>query len=97
MSRTKFFLLLLLAAALAMVIVALNAQTIAVELAFVQVTVRLGVALVFALAIGLVFGILLRGIWVAELLSERGRLRRALKVSEARALAATANDAGRQA
>ena len=49
MSRTKFFLLLLLAAALAMVIVALNAQTIAVELAFVQVTVRLGVALVFAL------------------------------------------------
>jgi len=66
-----------------LVLVALNPQSVQLELAFVQLNLRLGVALVTALALGLVLGIFVRGLWVTELLGERGRLRRALKAAEA--------------
>lgn len=85
MGRTKFLLLLLLATLLAMVFVALNSQSIVIELALLSLRLPLGLALVIAVVVGLVAGMLLRGAWVAELLSERGRLRRALKAAEAKA------------
>jgi uncharacterized membrane protein YciS (DUF1049 family) len=95
MSRTKFFLLLLLALLLAMGFVALNPQRVNTEFALVQVQPRLGVALVVALALGLIIGVLLRVLWVAELLLERGRLRRALKIAESRARAAAGVETAR--
>ncbi len=85
MWRTKFTFIWLLSAVLAVLFVVLNPARISIELAFIAVTVRQGTALVFMLACGLVAGALLRGVWVAELLRERGRLRRALKTAEARA------------
>jgi uncharacterized integral membrane protein len=85
MLRTKFILLLLLIMALAMLFVILNPQTVGVELAFVHWQLTLGLALLIALAAGIVIGMLIRGAWVAELLNERGRLRRALKAAEAKA------------
>ncbi|MGE0190339.1 MAG: LapA family protein [Steroidobacteraceae bacterium] len=94
MSRTKFFLLLILVLLLAMGFVALNPQMVVTEFAVVQVQLRLGVVLIIALALGLIIGVLLRVLWVAELLRERGRLRRALRVAEskARAMANTESD-----
>ncbi len=84
MGRKRFLLLLLIVAVAAMLFVALNAGVVTVELAVVSLNAPLGLALVIALAIGLVVGVLMRGAWVAELLSERGRLRRALKAAEAK-------------
>lgn len=84
MMRTKFILLLLLVMILAMVFVALNPQPAFVELAWVRWQTSVGLALVIAFAVGLVAGLAIRVVWVAELLSERGRLRRALKAAEAR-------------
>lgn len=89
MSRTQLFLLLFVVALLAMVFVAMNPQPVAVELAWGSLRLRLGVALVIALALGIIAGVLLRGVWVAELLAQRGRLRRALKQAESRALQAS--------
>lgn len=85
MGRAKFIFLLLAAIILGMVFVALNPQTVPIELAFIHVRSPIGLALVIALVAGLVVGGLMRGAWVAELLNERGRLRRALKAAEARA------------
>lgn len=89
MNRTQLFLLLFVVALLAMVFVAMNPQPVAVELAWGSLRLRLGVALVIALALGIIAGVLLRGVWVAELLAQRGRLRRALKQAESRALQAS--------
>lgn len=83
MARSKFFAVLIVVMLAALVFTALNPQPVQLELAFVQVNLRLGVMLVIALALGLVLGIFVKGLWVAELLSERGRLRRALKAAEA--------------
>lgn len=85
MGRTKFILLLLIAVVLAMLFVTLNSQTVTIELALLSLRLPLGLAVVTAIAIGLIAGVLMRGAWVAELLSERGRLRRALKAAEAKA------------
>ena len=89
MARGKFFAVLVVVMLVALVFTALNPQSVQLELAFVQVNLRLGLMLVIALALGLLLGIFVKGLWVAELLSERGRLRRALKAAEAqvRALA----------
>lgn len=86
--------LLFVAALLAMVLVAMNAQVVAVELALFNIKISLGLALIVAIAVGVVAGVLMRGIWVAELLAERGRLRRALKAAEA---TARTQAAGREA
>ena len=48
----------------------------------------LGLALVVAFVAGLVAGLIWRVYWVAELLNERGRLRRALRLAEQKARAA---------
>ena len=85
MGRKKFLLLLIIALLTTVLFTALNPQSIQLELAFVQLPVRLGVALMIATALGLTLGVLVRGLWVAELLRERGRLRRALKAAEAKA------------
>ena len=89
MSRTTFIVLLLLASVLAMVFVALNPQLVTVEIAVQQLHVRQGVVLMIAFVMGLLAGVLLRIQWIAELLRERGRLRRALKIAETRVRAAT--------
>ncbi|MGC3980248.1 MAG: LapA family protein [Steroidobacteraceae bacterium] len=86
MGRTKLF-LLLLAMLIAMALVALNSRPVEIELALFKLQWPLGLALVVALAIGLTAGVLMRGAWIAELLGERGRLRRALKSAEAKARA----------
>lgn len=91
MGRVKFLLLLSIVVVLAMLFVALNPHSIAVELALFDVELPLGLALVTAIAVGVVLGVLMRGRWVAELLAERGRLRRALKSAEASARAQSSN------
>ncbi len=83
MVRKKFLTVLVLVMLTALVFTALNPQSVELELAFVQLHLRLGVALIIALALGLLLGIFIKGLWVTELLSERGRLRRALKAAEA--------------
>ena len=85
MLRTKFIVLLLIVMAMAMLFVTLNPQFVPVELAWMRWRARLGTTLVIAFALGLMVGVMLRGVWVTELLSERGRLRRALKAAEAKA------------
>ena len=87
MGRTKFLLLLLIVVVLAMVFVAMNSRVVAIELALFNLSLPLGLALVVAIALGVVIGVSMRGRWVAELLAERGRLRRALKSAEASARA----------
>ncbi len=83
MAHKKFLMVLVVVMLAALVFTTLNPQSVQLELAFVQVHLRLGVALVITLALGLVLGIFVKGLWVAELLGERGRLRRALKAAEA--------------
>jgi uncharacterized membrane protein YciS (DUF1049 family) len=93
MGRTRFFLLLLIVVVLAMLFAALNPQAVDIELALFNLKLSLGMALIIAVAAGVVIGVLMRGRWVAELLAERGRLRRALKLAEANA---RAHAAGRE-
>ncbi|MET0659256.1 MAG: lipopolysaccharide assembly protein LapA domain-containing protein [Steroidobacteraceae bacterium] len=80
-----FSLSLIAAALLALLITALNPDPVALKLAFVQFSAPLGFALVVVFVLGLLAGMLWRVRWVAELLGERGRLRRALRLAEARA------------
>lgn len=85
--RVLFIIGLVLAALLSLVITALNPERVHIELAAVQFEAALGLTLVCAFVIGLLAGVLWRVQWVAELLSERGRLRRALRIAESRARA----------
>lgn len=95
MSRFLFRLSLVLAALAAILISAMNRAPVAIELAFLELRSPLGLALVVAFVIGLLAGLTWRIAWIAELLRERGRLRRALRIAEAkvRADAAVPNDA----
>jgi hypothetical protein len=70
--------------ALAMLFTALNQQLFDVDVAFVKFQVSSGLALLIAFAAGLLAGAFARARWVAELLAERGRLRQALRLAEAR-------------
>jgi len=81
---TRLLILLAVAMLLAMLLVGMNAQLVAVNLAVWQGEIRLGVALVLCLATGLILGVALRAGWIGNLLRERGRLRRALKSAESR-------------
>jgi uncharacterized integral membrane protein len=97
MARLLFFFSVALAALAALFVTAMNPDRVEVELAFLRIASPLGLALVFAFVAGLLAGLFWRVYWVAELLNERGRLRRALRLAEtrARSLAATAGtDAG---
>lgn len=84
MSRLLLVLLLAVAALVGIIISALNATRIDVELAFVRVSAPIGLTLVAAFTVGLFAGLLWHARWVAQLLSERGRLRRELRLAEAR-------------
>lgn len=84
MSRFLFRASLVLAALIALFISAMNQESVAIELAFLKVRSSLGLALVVAFVVGLLAGLFWRIAWVAELLSERGKLRRALRVAETR-------------
>ena len=77
-------LLLILLAGCALIFAALNPDRVGVELAFLRTSSSLGIALLVAAAVGLLAGILWRVNWVAQLLAERGRLRRALRLAEAK-------------
>jgi uncharacterized integral membrane protein len=96
MSRFLFRASVVSAALVALFISAMNSDLVDVELAFVRLRSPLGVVLVVAFVIGLLAGLMWRITWVAELLGERGRLRRALRVAEsrARANAAAGDNAG---
>jgi len=80
----RILILLVVAMLLAMLLVGMNAQLVTLNLALWHGEVRLGVALVFSLVVGLVVGVAIRTGWIGNLLRERGRLRRALKSAESR-------------
>jgi uncharacterized integral membrane protein len=90
MSRVVFYFTVALAALVALLVSAMNVDRVDVELAFLRIATPLGLALVVAFVAGLVAGLIWRIYWVAELLNERGRLRRALRLAEQRARAAAA-------
>ena len=84
MSRFLFRASLVLAAFIALFVSAMNQELVAIELAFLKVRSSLGLVLVVAFVVGLLAGLFWRIAWIAELLSERGKLRRALRVAETR-------------
>ncbi len=93
MARILFYFSVALAALVALLVSAMNAGRVEVELAFLRIATPLGLALVVAFVSGLLAGLFWRVYWVAELLDERGRLRRALRAAEARGRAlAAANE-----
>lgn len=92
MSRVVFLLVIVILAFAALLLSAMNPGQVAVELAFVRVAAPLGLALVIAVVAGLVAGLGLRAYWIARLLRERGRLRRALRQAESKMRAAAAGD-----
>jgi uncharacterized integral membrane protein len=85
MSRFLLILLLLAAALIALSVSAMNGARVDIELAFVRFASPLGVALIVSFAVGLLAGLAWQLKWVAQLLTERGRLRRALRLAEAKA------------
>jgi uncharacterized integral membrane protein len=85
MSRFFFILILVLAAFVAVLLTAMNAGRVEIELAFARLSSPLGVALVVAFTVGLLLGLVWQLKWIAQLLSERGRLRRALRIAESKA------------
>jgi uncharacterized membrane protein YciS (DUF1049 family) len=92
--RVALIISLLLLFAAAVLFTALNQQRFEVDIAFAKFVVSSGLALVIAFAAGLVAGALWRSTWIARLLSERGRLRHALRLAEARRSVAPAPQDG---
>jgi uncharacterized integral membrane protein len=88
MKRLALIGLLVLLAGSALVFAILNPGRFPLELGFVRIAAPIGLALIGAFAAGMVLGVLWRVSWVASLLSERGRLRRALRLAEAEARSA---------
>jgi uncharacterized integral membrane protein len=83
--RFLYILAFVVTALVALVVSAMNASLVEIELAFARVKSPLGVALVVAFVIGLLIGLAWQMRWVTQLLSERGRLRRALRLAESKA------------
>ena len=93
--RIALIVALLLLLAAAVLFTALNQQRFTVDVAFGKFVVSSGLALLIAFAAGLLAGALWRATWIARLLAERGRLRNALRLAEARRPASPApTDAG---
>lgn len=88
MKRLALIGLLVLLAGTGLVFAILNPGRFPIELAFVRVNAPIGLALIAAFAAGMLLGVLWRVSWVATLLGERGRLRRALRLAEAEARSA---------
>ena len=82
MSRFLFRASLVFAALIALIVTAMNQEPVAIELAFLKFRSTTGLALVIAFVLGLIAGLFWRVAWVAELLRERSKLRRALRVAE---------------
>ena len=82
--RIAFIIALLLLLAAAVLFTALNQQHFEIDFALARFTVSSGVALLITFAAGLLAGALWRSNWIARLLAERGRLRNALRLAEAR-------------
>jgi uncharacterized integral membrane protein len=91
--RVAFGIVLAFLVVLAMLFAALNRQRFDVDVAFLEFEVSSGLALLIAFSAGLLAGALARSRWVAALLAERGRLRQALRLAEARLGAAPVVDA----
>jgi uncharacterized integral membrane protein len=68
----------------AILFTALNQQRFQVDVAFLRFEVSSGLALIITFAAGLLAGAWWRSNWIARLLAERGRLRNALRLAEAR-------------
>jgi uncharacterized integral membrane protein len=94
MPRVLFVSLLVIAAFAGVLVSALNFTRVEIELAFVRINTPIGVALVSAFTLGLLAGLLWRVRWVAQLLGERGRLRRELRQAELRGKQADAPSSG---
>ncbi len=92
--RVAFIVALLLLLAAAILFTALNQQSFEVDVAFARFAVSSGVALLIAFSAGLLAGALWRSTWIARLLAERGRLRNALRLAEARRSVPPSTDAG---
>ena len=84
MSRFLFILSLVIAAGVALAVSAMNADRVAIELAFARFDSPLGVVLVVTFTLGMLLGLFWRVRWIARLLNEPGRLRRALRIAEDR-------------
>ncbi|MDH5227085.1 MAG: LapA family protein [Gammaproteobacteria bacterium] len=82
--RVAFGIVLVFLFVLALLFTALNQQVFDVDIAFAEFEVSSGLALLIAFSAGLLAGGFARSRWVAELLAERGRLRRALRLAERR-------------
>jgi uncharacterized integral membrane protein len=82
--RAAFITALVLLLVAAVLFVALNRQSFDVDLALVRFGVSSGLALLIAFAAGLLAGALWSSASIARLLGERGRLRNALRLAEAR-------------
>jgi len=86
-----------LLAAIALLFTALNPQRFDVDVGVARVDVSAGLALLIAFSAGLLAGAAWRSNWIARLLAERGRLRRALRLAESRRLADAPAPVGRSA
>lgn len=84
MTRFLFRLSLVIAAFIAISVSALNSGEVHVELAFARLASPLGLALVIAFVLGLIAGLSWQMLWIGRLLQERSRLRRALRVADAK-------------
>ena len=82
--RAAFITALVLLLVAAVLFVALNRQSFDVDLAVVRFGVSSGLALLIAFAAGLLAGALWSSASIARLLTERGRLRNALRLADAR-------------
>jgi len=82
--RIAFVCAVVLLFAAAVLFTALNQQHFEVDVAVARFGVSSGLALLIAFAAGLLAGALWRSAWIARLLADRGRLRNALRLAEAR-------------
>jgi len=75
-----------LLAVIALFFTALNRDRLEVDIGMARFGVSTGLALLIAFSAGLLAGAAWRSNWIARLLTERGRLRHALRLSESRRL-----------
>ncbi|HEY8539506.1 MAG TPA: lipopolysaccharide assembly protein LapA domain-containing protein [Steroidobacteraceae bacterium] len=85
MSRFLIITVVVLVGLLALFLSAMNSSQVEIELAFARLRSPLGVALIVAFTLGLLGGLFWQAKWIAQLLNERGRLRRALRLAESKA------------
>jgi len=88
--RVALWIALLLLVVAGVLFAALNQQYFEIDIGFARFGVSSGLALLITFAAGLLAGALWRSAWIARLLSERGRLRSALRLAEARNASAPA-------